>query len=127
MKRLMIATVLCALALSGCGVPAVNSTPTPATTPTTGVVAKAGTVIMSAERGFGAAELAYTEAADGVGLLVDAGVIHGATATVFRGLNAKGRDILVRGKATGDLAEKARLATELFGVRDSINALKGSK
>jgi hypothetical protein len=116
MKRLMIAVALCAAALSGC-----------ATAPAaSGVAAKADTVVLTGERGFAVAELTYTTAADGVGVLVDNGVIKGANATKVRAWNATARDLLVKGKSTADIAEKARLATQLFGIADGLNALKGS-
>lgn len=116
MKRLMIAVALCAAALSGC----VTAPAAP------GVATTAGTVVLTGERAFAVAELTYTTAADGVGVLVDHGVIKGATATKVRALNATARELLVKGKATADMAEKARLATQLFGIADGLNALKGS-
>lgn len=125
MKRFMIAMAVCAMALSACAPmtadPASNSS-----TGVSGVVAKAGTVVLTGARAFAAAELGYTTAADGVGILVDHGVIKGAAATRVRALNAQARGVLVKGKATADMAEKARLATQLFGITDSLNAIKGS-
>ena len=117
MKRLIIATL--ALVLSAC---TVATAP-----PSTGVMAKADTVILTGERGFAAAELGYITAASGVAILVRNGAITGSTATLVRSWNAPARDVLVRGKATADMAEKARLATQLFGITDKLNALKGSK
>lgn len=122
MKRLILASF--ALALSACaGMSLPVSTPTAAT----GVIAKADTVILTGERGFAAAELVYTTAAHGVGRLVDHDAITGTTASKVRGWNAEARDLLVKGKATADAAEKARDAARLFGIADSLNAILGSK
>lgn len=121
MKRLFLAVALCATTLTGC------ATVAPIAATASGVAVKADTVILSGERAFAAAELGYTTAADGVGHLVDTGLIKGATATTIRGLNAQARGLLVKGKATADMAEKARLATQLFGIADRLNAFKGSK
>jgi hypothetical protein len=120
MKRLFFAMAICAL--SGCTTMAAS----PVAAQAAGVVAKADTVVLTGERAFAVAELAYTTAADGVGVLVDNGVIHGATATTVRSINTTARALLVKGKATADMAEKARIATQLFGFADSLNALKGS-
>lgn len=120
MKRLIFASL--ALALSAC-----VSTPSATPPSSTGVVAKADTVILTGERGFAAAELAYITAADGVGRLVDTGAIHGTTATLVRGWNAQARAVLVNGKATVDAAEKARDAAALFGIADKLTALTGGK
>ena len=125
MKRLLAASL--ALALSACA-GMIGTDPVSAPAPaTTGVIAKADTVILTGERGFAAAELAYITAADGVAKLADAGVIRGATATTVRGWNAQARALLVRGKATADTAEKARDAAALFGFADKLNALIGGK
>jgi len=119
MKRLMIAVALAVAALTGCA--------TMSSAPVQGVAAKADTVILTAERGFAVGELAYTTAADGVGILVDSGAIRGATATTVRGWNATARGLLVRGKATADKAEKARIAAQLLSIAANLNGLKGSK
>jgi len=127
MRRLMIA-MACAMALSACALtPDAASNGSTATGAVAGVVAKAGTVVLTGERAFAAAELGYTTAADGIGVLVDHGVIKGIAATRVRSLNASARTALVKGKATADMAEKARLATQLFGITDSLNALKGGQ
>jgi hypothetical protein len=118
MMRMILATA--ALALASC-----TTTPV-AGPPSSAPIAKAGSVILSGERGFAAAEIVYTAAANNVGRAVDAGMIHGATATKVRGWNAEARKAIVKGKATADLAEKARAAAALFGFADSLNALKGS-
>lgn len=118
MKRLILASL--ALALSSCAA-------MPAAPPSATVIAKADTVILTGERGFAAAELIYITAAHGVGRLVDAGKITGTTAKRVRGWNAEARDLLVKGKATADAAEKARDAARLFGIADSLNAIIGSK
>jgi uncharacterized membrane protein len=120
MKRLV---AFAALALAACA-PMTASTAPPA--PAGGVVAQAGTVILSGQRAFAAAELGYTTAATGVGLLVDAGVIHGAVATRVRGYNAEARKWLIAGKSTGDAAEQARAAAQLFGIADRLDAITGS-
>ena len=84
-------------------------------------------MILSGERAFGVAELAYTTAAHGVEMLVDTGVIKGPTATKFRTLNATARGLLVNGKSAANAADKARAAAELLGIVSQINALKGGK
>lgn len=89
----------------------------------TGAIAKGGRVILSGERAFAVAELAYTAAANGVGRLVDAGVIRGGTATWVRARNAQARELLVAGKATADTARRAQAATELFGIAQALGAL----
>jgi len=115
MKRLFLAAV--ALALSACG-------PMTATPPVSaGAVATADRVILTGERAFAVAELAYITAAKGVGIAADAGLIRGATAERVRGWNATARAALVRGKATTDAAVKARAAAELLGIADNLNAL----
>jgi len=121
MKRHLLATA--ALALAGCA--AARDAAPPARP--AAVVASAGTVILSGERAFAAAELAYITAADGAGHLVDAGVIHGAAATRVRAWNSTARTALVAGKAAADTAEKARAAVTLFGLADQLNALIGSR
>lgn len=113
------------LALAACAAPNVAISVAP--TPPSSVVAKAGTVVLTGERAFAVAELAYITAADGVGRLVQAGVIHGATAERVRSWNAAARDLLVKGKATADIAEKARSAAALFSVADQLNSLIGGK
>ena len=118
--RILIAATL---ALAGCTDVPVAQVPAP---PTGGVVAKAGTVVLSGRRAFAAAELAYITAADGVGRLVDRGVIKGATATRVRGWNAEARVALNKGKATADAAQQASAAAALFGISDRLNALLGS-
>lgn len=149
MKRLIVASLALALSLSACAT-------TPDTPPTPGgpgggggviqppgeqppelpreggstaatVIARADTVILTGERGFAAAEVVYTAASHGVGRLVDAGAIKGATATRVRGWNTQARGLLVKGKATADAAERARAAAGLFGLADNLNALLGSK
>ena len=120
MKRLFLATA--ALALASCA-----TMPLGLPDKAAPVVAAAGTVILSGERGFAAAELAYITAADGVGRLADNDVITGSTATWFRDRNAEARRLIVKGKATADAVEKARLAAEIFGIADSINKRIGSK
>ena len=104
----------------------VNPAPIDADTPAD-VSASAGGVLLTAERGFAVAELGYTVAASAVGRLVDVGLIQGATATRVRGWNANARRLLVAGKATADAAEKARVAAELFGITDRLNALLGGR
>ena len=99
----------------------------PAPSPARGVVAQADTVILSGERGFAAAELAYITAADGVGHLVDQGVIRGPAAATARGWNAQAQALLIRGKAATNAAEKARDAAQLFDLADRIGALTRSK
>lgn len=115
------------LALAACAAPNAAIEAAPATTSAaSGAIARADTVVLTGERAFAVAELAYITAADGVGRLVDAGVIRGATAERVRGWNAEARKLLVRGKATVDAAEKARAAASLFGFADKLNALIGS-
>lgn len=135
MKRV---SMICLLALSACTPAAVTAEPpatapsaVPAPTPTpvppaaTGVIAQAGTVILTGERAFAVAELTYTTAANGVARLVDAGLIRGATATRVRAWNAEARAALVKGKAIADVAERARLAAQLFGLADKLNTVAG--
>lgn len=88
-----------------------------------GVVAKGNRVILTGERAFAVAELTYTATANGVGRLVDAGVIRGGTATWVRARNARARELLVDGKATADTARKARAASELFGIAQALGVL----
>ena len=120
MKRLFLATA--ALALASCA-----TMPLGLPNKAAPVVAAAGTVILSGERGFAVAELAYITTADGIGRLVDNGAITGTTATWFRERNAEARSLIVKGKATADAVEKARLAAEIFGINDSIKNRTGSK
>ena len=143
MRLLMIASLALALpACSAAGVPPEAGTPAPIESPApghptheapiradvpAGVSVEAGGVVLTAERGFAAAELGYTVAANGFGRLVDAGAIGGATATRVRGWNAAARRLLVSGKATADAAEKARVAAELFGITDRLNSLLGAR
>jgi len=118
MKRYLVAFLLaCTLALPGC-----VSMPPGAS----GVAVQADKVILTGQRAFGVAELTYTTAADGVGVLVDNGVIRGAAATKARAWNATARGLLVQGKATADAAEKARIAARLLGIAADLNTLKGS-
>lgn len=118
MKRYLIALALaCAFALPSCASMPVSGS---------GVAVQADKVILTGERAFGVAELTYTTAADGIGLLVDSHVITGATATKVRGWNATARALLVQGKATADAAEKARIAAQLLGIAADLNALKRS-
>jgi len=86
---------------------------------------QADRLVLTGERGFALAELAYTVAAQAAGKLVDRGVIAGPTATRVRGINAKARGILVDGKAAADQAEKAVAATNLLALTDQLNALRG--
>jgi hypothetical protein len=118
MKRVLLAAL--ALAAAAC-------TTMPVTGPAPSApIAQAGSVILSGERAFAAAEIVYTAAANSVGRAVDAGLIRGATATKLRAWNAEARSWIVKGKATADKAEKARAAAALFGFADSLNALNGS-
>ncbi|MES2289281.1 MAG: hypothetical protein V4530_06035 [Pseudomonadota bacterium] len=112
--------VAAALALSGCGA---SLAPLSAGS----VVATADHVVLSGQRAFGAAEVVYTAAAKLSGVAADRGLITGATATRVRGWNAEARDLLIRGKATSDAAEKARAAARLFDISDSLNAITGAK
>jgi hypothetical protein len=125
MKTLLIMAT--ALSLAGCAgtvaAPPVAQ-PAPAVVVPVGVVAQADQVILSGERAFAAAELAYITAADGVGRLAELGVIRGAAATRVRGLNAQARTLLVRGKAIADGAEKARIAAQLFGIADVLKSIR---
>ncbi len=126
MKRLIFAALALALGACSVGTPpptTAGSTPGPIAT----VVDKADTVILTGERAFAVAELGYITAAKGVGIAVDAGLIAGSTATWVRARNAEARELLVKGKATADIAEKARIAARLFGITDSLNAATGSK
>jgi hypothetical protein len=128
MKRLFLA--MTTLALSACGPitpPATPSTTAPVVGVVSSVIAKADTVILTGERGFAVAELAYITAADGVGKLADHGAIRGATATRVRGWNAEAKGLLIAGKATADAAEKARAAARLFNIADALDALTGRK
>ncbi len=125
MKRLSISLVAASLALAGCTPLTVARGPSDP--PPTGIVATADRVVLTGERGFAVAELAYITAADGVGRLADNGVITGATATQVRAWNAQARALLVKGKATADAAEKASAAADLFGIADRLNSLIGSK
>lgn len=128
MKRLMM--IYGALAMAACAPQAATTAPVTASTPQApveGVIAKADTVILTGERAFAVAELTYTTAANGVARLVDAGLIRGAAATRVRGWNSQARDLLVRGKAVADTAERARIATRLFGISDSLNSLLGGR
>lgn len=110
-----------ALGLMACAAPIVVP---PAAT---GAIAQADRVVLSAERGFAVAELFYITAADGARMLADRGMIHGSAATALRALNARGRNLLVKGKAATDKVEKARTAAELFDVGAQIDALTGRK
>lgn len=126
MKRWIIA--LTALALSACSVGTRTPTTAGATpAPIATVVAKADTVVLTGQRAFAVAELAYTTAATGVGIAADAGLITGATATRVRGWNAEARKLLVTGKATADAAEKARAAARLLDIAGSLDAITGRK
>lgn len=143
MRLLTIAGLALALtACSAASAPPQRGTPAPAASPAPdmpvhqapidaaapeGVTASAGGVVLTAERAFAAAELGYTVAANGVARLVDAGFITGDTATRVRGWNAAARRLLVAGKATADAAEKARVAADLFGITDRLNALLGAR
>ena len=113
------AILLASLALAAC-------TPMPAP-PTSGVMVQADVVVLTGERAFAAAELAYITAAKGVGLLVDQGVIRGELAQRVRGYNTTARAVLVTGKATADAAEKARAAAALFQIADRLNTIIGSR
>lgn len=118
MKRLIV--VAAALALAACGLtPAPQPTPTAPTT--------AGTVVLTGERAFAVAELAYITAARGVEIAVDHGAIRGATATRVREWNAKATAALKRGKATADAATKAAAAAELLGIAKALDAITGRK
>ena len=119
MKRVFLAAL--ALACAACATAPVT------TLRPSAPIAQAGSVILSGERGFAAAEIVYTVAANSVGRAVDLGKISGATASKVRGWNAEARDWLVKGKATADEAEKARAAAALFGFADSLDALTGGK
>jgi hypothetical protein len=123
MLNLGLALMLCACAATATPGPAVLPAQQPAvpSAPIADVVANAGTVVLTGERAFALAELAYTTAANGVGRLVDAGVIRGATATNVRRWNARARELLVTGKATANTVRKAEAATELFGLADNLN------
>jgi hypothetical protein len=121
MMRLLIAA---SLALASCTAAPVAQIPAP---PAPDVVAKAGTVVLSGRRAFAAAEISYITAADGVGRLVDRGVIKGALATRVRGWNAEAGEALRKGKSTADAAAQGSAAATLFGVSDRLNALIGSK
>lgn len=124
MKRLILATI--ALALSACTGLAPSTTAGSTPSPIAAAVAKADTVILTGERAFAVAELGYITAAKGVGIAVDAGLSTGATATWVRARNVEARSLLVKGRATADIAEKARIAARLFGITDSLNATTGS-
>lgn len=126
MKQLMIA--LTALALSACSVgtpPPTTPTATPGAVAT--VVAKADAVILTGERAFAVAELAYITAAKGVGIWADSGTMPASVATRIRGWNAEARDLLVKGKATADAAERARSAARLLDIAGAIDAITGRK
>ena len=125
MKRLLVASL--ALALSACaGMTAPVLTPS-STPPTSGIITKAGTVILTGERAFAAAEVEWQSAIAIGQKLVARGVIKGDTATTVRGWNATARDLIVKGKAAADGAEKARAAAGLFGLVDKLSALSGGK
>lgn len=113
MKPILIAA---ALALSACTAPS-----------TSGPVATASSVVLTAERGFAAAELVYITAAEGLIVAINAGAIRGATATQIRELNATARKALVDGKAALGAADKARAAATLFDIADRLNALMGGQ
>jgi hypothetical protein len=123
-----------ALALSACAAgtppPATPAAPAPtASAPTTiaTVVARADSVILTGERAFAVAELGYITAAEGARLAIRNGFIKGDAAAWVRDRNAEVRVWLVRGKATADAAEKARLAAQIFNVTDRLSALTGRK
>ncbi|WP_425230219.1 hypothetical protein [Sphingomonas sp.] len=101
-----------------------TTAPTPIVTSVASAVAQADRVVLTGERAFAVAELAYTTAAAGVGDLVDAGVIHGATAVRVRGWNAQARTALVIGHTATSAAEKARAAAALFGFADQLDAVR---
>lgn len=116
-----------AVALTACAAPVVQSpgsAPTPITQPAPAVIARADTVILTGERAFGVAELAYITAADGIGRLADDGAVTGTTAAAIGAINVEARRWLVRGKAATDAAEKARAAAALFGLADKLNAFR---
>ncbi len=131
MKRLIIATMACALAACTGATSAPLATPStevPSSIAVVGdVAAKADTVVLTGARGFAVAELAYITAADGIGKLADAGVIRDATATRARALNADARKWLVTGKSASDGATKAMAAAKLFNITDALNVILGRK
>lgn len=115
MKHLILAA---ALALGACtGAPPQSAS---------SVAVKADTVILTGQRAFAVAELGYITAAKGVGIVADTGVLPAKTANWLREQNAEARVLLIRGKATADSAEKARIAAKLFVITDALNTFVGS-
>lgn len=98
--------------------------PVPVQSPTFDLQATGDHVVLSGARAFAVAELAYITAADGVGRLADAGLVRGPLATEVRTWNRRARQLLVAGKGTADMAQKARAAAELFGIADRLQTLR---
>lgn len=98
--------------------------PVPAEAPAFDIQATGDHVVLSGARAFAAAELAYITAADGVGRLADAGIVRGSLATEVRTWNRRARQLLVAGRGTADVARKASVAAELFGIADRLQKLR---
>lgn len=125
MKKLFI--LLAPLALVACGdrVSDVQSNgSTAASTNTTSVV---DTVVLSAARGFAAAEKLYTITADGLIIPVKAGVFDVPTLKKIKALNQRATEILKKGHSAIGIAEKAALATELFGIEAQLSNIRGDR
>lgn len=124
MRLRLTLVVALALALAWLAAACTPTRGRPVSSPSAGASAAGEQLVLDGARGFALAELAYVTAAQATTVLVRGGVIKGETATKVRALNAEARRLLVTGRAALGAAEKARLAAELLGLTERLDAIR---
>ena len=126
MKLSVLHAVLVSCALASCGphvaAPSPAASPPPASAPAAGA-----DVLLTAARGFAAAEIEWQSAIAVGRALTARGVIRGSTAVFVRKWNAEARAAIVAGKGAVDIAAQARATAELLRLTGLLDKLTGRK